>query len=171
VASVKPAASLADGQFNVGVHIDGAMVRCTYLSMRNYLMMAYDVKDYRIVAPDWMAADHFDIVAKLPAGAKEDKQLRGVVQSLLEDRFELVIHRETKDLPAYALVVGKNGLKINEVPPDPETGAADNGKVDVTATGGGRAITKAWRITSSAQNLATSVTQARSSGASGWAAC
>jgi hypothetical protein len=79
VASVKPSASLTDGQFNLGVHIDGAMFRCTYFSMRNYLAMAYDVKDYQIVAPDWMATDHFDVVAKLPAGVTGEKQHRGMI--------------------------------------------------------------------------------------------
>jgi uncharacterized protein (TIGR03435 family) len=136
VASVKASAPVTEGQFAVGVHIDGAMVRCSYLTLRNYLTMAYDVKDYQIVAPDWMAADHFDIVAKLPAGSGGEPQLRGMMASLLADRFKLVMHRETKDLPAYALVVGKSGLKIKELPPDPD--GADTGKVDVNVTGGGR---------------------------------
>jgi uncharacterized protein (TIGR03435 family) len=66
-----------------------------------------------------------------------------LLQSLLEDRFKLVVHRETKDLPAYALVVVKNGLKIKELPPDPEPDASDpdKGKVDVTASSGGRSGT------------------------------
>jgi uncharacterized protein (TIGR03435 family) len=140
VASVKPSASQPEGQLDIGVHIDGAMVRCTYFSFRNYVMMAYDVKDFQIVGPDWMASSHFDIVAKLPAGAAGERDLRGMVRSLLEDRFKLAIHRETKDLPAYALVVLKSGLKIKELPPDSETDPADadKSKVDVTASGGGR---------------------------------
>ena len=136
VASVKASAPLsADGQFAIGVHIDGAMVRCNYLTLRNYLTMAYDVKDYQIVAPDWMSTDHFDIVAKRPDASGGEQDLRGMVASLLTDRFKMVIHRETRDLPAYALVVGKSGLKIKELPPDPD--GADTGKVDVNVTGGG----------------------------------
>ena len=137
VASVKPSVPpTADGQFAVGVHIDGAMVRCTYLTMRNYLGLAYDVKDYQIIAPDWMATDHFDIVAKRPEGVTGEAALRAEVASLLEDRFKLVAHRETRELPAYALVVGKGGLKMKEVPADAD--AVDTGKVDVNVTGGGR---------------------------------
>jgi len=137
VASVKPSAPpTADGQFNVGVHIDGAMVRCSYLSLRNYLTMAYDVKDYQILAPDWISTDHFDIAGKLPAGSSGDKQLRGMVASLLADRFKLTFHRETRDFPAYALVVAKSGLKIKAQPPDADS--SDTGSVDVNVSGGGR---------------------------------
>jgi uncharacterized protein (TIGR03435 family) len=137
VASVKVSAPLtADGQFSVGVHIDGAMVRCDYLTLRNYLTMAYDVKDFQIVAPDWMAVEHFDVVAKRPAGESGEPSLRGMVASLLADRFKLAMHRETRELPAYALVVAKSGLKIKEAPPDAD--GADTGKVDVNVNGGGR---------------------------------
>jgi uncharacterized protein (TIGR03435 family) len=136
VASVKPSEPITNGQFSVGVHIDGAMVRCTYLSLLNYLDMAYDVKDYQIIGPDWLASEHYDIVAKRPEGVEGEKALRGMVASLLADRFKLVMHRETRDLPAYALVVAKGGLKIKELPP--EEADADTGKVDVNVTGGGR---------------------------------
>ena len=136
VASVKPSPAIRDDHFAVGVHIDGAMVRCNYLTLLNYLNMAYDVKDYQIIGPDWMATEHFDIVGKLPEGDKGEKALRGMVVSLLEDRFQMKSHRETRELPAYALVVGKAGLKIKEIPPD--TDAVATGKVDVNVTGGGR---------------------------------
>ena len=126
VASVKVSEPITNANFNVGVHIDGAMVRCNYLSLLNYLNMAYDVKDYQIIGPDWMTSEHYDIVAKRPSGVEGEKALRGMMASLLEDRFKLVMHRETRDLPAYALVVGKGGLKIKEVPPDAESG--DTGK-------------------------------------------
>ena len=136
VASVKPSEPLVNGRVSVGVHIDGAMVRCTYLSLANYLTMAYDIKDYQIIGPDWLTTSHFDIVAKRPEGIEGEKSLRAMVASLLEDRFKMVTHRETRDLPAYALVVSKGGLKIKEVPPDPD--GVDTSKVDVNVTGGQR---------------------------------
>ncbi len=136
VASVKESAPLSAENFSVGVHIDGAMVRTTYLSLLNYINMAYDVKDFQIVGPDWLASAHFDIVGKRPEGVEGEKALRGMVASLLEDRFKMVMHRETRELPTYALVVGKSGLKMKELPPD-EAGP-DTGKVDVNVNGGGR---------------------------------
>ena len=135
VASVKPSAPITNANFNVGVHIDGAMVRCNYLTLVNYLTMAYDVKDYQIDGPEWMTSEHFDIDAKRPEGVEGEKALRAMMASLIEDRFRMKMHRETRDLPAYALVVGKGGLKIKELEPDE---AGDNLEVDVNVTGGGR---------------------------------
>jgi uncharacterized protein (TIGR03435 family) len=139
VASVKPSPAIRDGQIAVGVHIDGAMVRCTYLSLLNYLNMAYDVKDFQIIGPDWLASEHFDITAKRPEGVSGEKALRGMMASLLEDRFKMTVHRETRELPAYALVVGKGGLKIKEIPPDADD--VDRSKVDVNVTSGNRGAT------------------------------
>jgi len=47
--------------------------------------------------------------------------MRPLIRSLLADRFQLVIHRETKELPVYALLVAKNGakLQVNEGAPGP----------------------------------------------------
>jgi uncharacterized protein (TIGR03435 family) len=115
------------------------MVRCTYLSLANYLTMAYDIKDYQIIGPDWLGSAHFDISAKRPEGVEGEKSLRGMVASLLEDRFKLAFHRETRDLPAYALIVAKGGLKMKEVPPDPD--GVDASKVDVNVTSGARGAT------------------------------
>lgn len=127
---------MTNGQLSVGVHIDGAMVRCTYLTLLNYLDMAYDVKDYQIIGPDWMGGAHYDIVAKRPDGVEGEKALRGMMASLIEDRFHMTMHRETRELPAYALVVGKSGLKMKELPPDAES--ENQTKVDVSVTTGGR---------------------------------
>ena len=66
VASVKPSEPLTNGRVSVGVHIDGAMVRCTYLSLLNYLNMAYDVKDYQIIGPDWLNEVSLDMRQEPP---------------------------------------------------------------------------------------------------------
>ena len=141
VASVKKSATPEPGQFNIGVHIDGAMVSCTYLSLKSYISMAYQVPDTRINGPDWLDSEKFDIVAKLPTGGRD--QLRAMIQSLLADRFKLVLHKDSKEFPVYALVVGKNGLKLKESAPDDETGSApgkSNVNVDVAGGRGGTVV-------------------------------
>jgi uncharacterized protein (TIGR03435 family) len=137
VASVKKSATAMPGDVNIGVHIDGAMVRCSALPMKSYIRMAYRVNDYQVLGPDWLATENFDINAKLSEGATR-AQLPEMIQSLLADRFKLVLHRDTKEFPVYALVVAKNGPKLKESAPDSgaETSPGAKGTVDVTVTGG-----------------------------------
>ena len=67
VASIKPSSPSAE-RVNVGIHIDGAQVNCTSLSLRDYLRIAHQVKDHQISGPEWLASERFDISAKLPEG-------------------------------------------------------------------------------------------------------
>ena len=137
VASIKPTTVAPDvTQVHVGVQIDGAQVHCTYLSVRNYIRIAYKVKEYQITGPDWIASERFDIHAKLPAGATRE-QVPEMLQTLLEQRFQLKLHRDSKEFPVYGVVVGKGGLKLKESPLDPETQAG----VNVTAEGSARGTT------------------------------
>jgi bla regulator protein blaR1 len=72
--------------------------------------------------PAWLTKDHFEIQAKTPEGSPDytfpdflegqTPQLQLMLQSLLADRFNLKVHKETKQLPVYALTVGKNGPKL-----------------------------------------------------------
>jgi uncharacterized protein (TIGR03435 family) len=137
VASVRKSAPPMAGEVNIGVHIDGAMVRYTSLPMKSYIRMAYRVNDYQVLGPDWLAAENFDIAAKLPEGATR-AQLPEMIQSLLADRFKLVLHRDKKEFPVYALVVAKNGPKLKESTPDSgaEASPAAKGSVDVSVTTG-----------------------------------
>jgi len=92
-------------------------------SLRALLMRAYELKTYQIEGPAWMDSERYEIAAKIPAGATNG-QVALMLQALLGERFRLAAHRETKELPIYALVVGKNGPKFQESPPAP---AADDG--------------------------------------------
>src|SRR5439155_11317218 len=73
----------------------------------------YGVKGYQIAGPSWLDSERYDIAAKIPKGATKE-QFMLMLQSLLAERFKLTLHREKKDLPMYALVVGKNGPKMKE---------------------------------------------------------
>jgi uncharacterized protein (TIGR03435 family) len=61
--------------------------------------------------PAWIDSDRFDIVAKAGQTTPPD-DLRQMLQTLLAERFKLVVHQEPKMMPAYALVVGKSGPKL-----------------------------------------------------------
>ena len=96
----------------------------TNVPLQLLLREAYGVEDDQIsTAPNWVKTEKFDIEAKVDGSdvAKLSKlsfeQHKLMLQPLLEDRFKLKFHRETKDLPVYALVIAKNGLKIKEATP------------------------------------------------------
>jgi uncharacterized protein (TIGR03435 family) len=71
------------------------------------------VQDYQVTGPGWINEERFDIVAKAGTPAP-DNQLRTMLQALLADRFKLAIHRQTKEMSAYVVVIGKNGHKMQE---------------------------------------------------------
>jgi uncharacterized protein (TIGR03435 family) len=112
VASIRPSAPFS-GRVNLHLQIDGAQVHGTWFSLKDYVAMAYRLKDYQVVGPPWIGSERFDIAAKLPSGATRE-QIPEMMQALLADRFRMKMHRENRDFPVYALVVGKGGLKIKE---------------------------------------------------------
>ena len=105
--------------------------KVTHSSLQQLLQFAYGMKsdDQVVAAPKWSSSEFFDIEAKdseadvqaaklIPITAQMDN-LRLRVQSLLAERFQLKAHFETRELPVYALVVAKGGIKMKEVVPDP----------------------------------------------------
>ncbi len=97
--------------------VDHSRVDIRYMSLDKLIVTAYRIKPHQLSGPDWMRSQRFDILASMPAGATKE-QVPEMLQALLTDRFKLAIHRETKELPVFALVVGKNGTKLKEAEPD-----------------------------------------------------
>jgi uncharacterized protein (TIGR03435 family) len=117
VASVKPSAPPTPGRMGMhggpGSAGDPGQITANNMSLMDLMANAYGVQLYQISGPDWMDSQHFDIVAKVPAGATRE-QANGMWQNLLKERFGLKLHHETKEMPMYALVVARNGLKLKE---------------------------------------------------------
>ncbi len=111
---------------------DHGRIHYAAISVKALLIDAYDVKDFQIEGPGWLDTERFAIDATMPPDTSKE-QLRMMLQNLLAERFKLAIHRETKELPMYSLVVAKNGPKMKdsaeaavpkdeEAPPRPPTG-------------------------------------------------
>lgn len=81
-------------------------------TLRSLFEKAFDMPRLRIVGPDWIDAERFDIDAKGAAGTP-DKQLPLMLQTLLAQRFGAVTHRESREMRAYDMVVAKRGLKVS----------------------------------------------------------
>ncbi|HEY4089742.1 MAG TPA: TIGR03435 family protein, partial [Bryobacteraceae bacterium] len=86
-------------------------------SLRDIVLKAYDLKNYALNAPDWLASRNFDINAKA-SGKVTEGQLRQMLQSLLKDRLQMKVHPASKEVQAYALIPAKGGLKLKPVHDD-----------------------------------------------------
>jgi uncharacterized protein (TIGR03435 family) len=118
VASIKPATPLMSGHSR-GMQPGIDRLDFGYVTLRNCIVWAYRIKDFQLSAPAWMDDTRYDIVAKGPAGTRPE-QLPEMLQTLLAERFMLQIHRDTKEFSGFALVVGKNGPKFDEVAQEPK---------------------------------------------------
>jgi uncharacterized protein (TIGR03435 family) len=130
VASIKPSPPLSSliteiqsGKLDMGIRIDGSRLDLKFMPLAALLAQAYKLKPYQISGPDWIKTQLFEIHAKLPEGSNKD-QIPEMMQTLLAERFNLTFHRETKELPIYALIVGKDGLKLKAVAEEPAPAAA-----------------------------------------------
>jgi uncharacterized protein (TIGR03435 family) len=97
------------------------------------IMYAYAFQRSQIVGgPEWINDDRYEIDAKAGENANRE-QLMAMLQSLLEDRFQMRVHRESRETSVYALVVGKNGPKLS--PPKEATCPAANTPVPPSQSG------------------------------------
>jgi len=70
--------------------------------------MAYNITVRQISGQDPLLSERFDIAAKAERAVSRDQMLR-MLQTLLVERFKLVVHRETREVPVYSLVAGRGG--------------------------------------------------------------
>lgn len=136
VASIK-LSSPAGGGTQIGVS-PGGMFTARNVTVRTLIQQAYDLRDFQVSGgPGWLDAQLYDIVAKGNGAAVSDDEIRKMtaeqrkafkaqfllkLQMLLADRFLLKVHRETKELPIYALIVAKSGPKIKSAGGEPALG-------------------------------------------------
>ena len=114
VASVQPNKEIRS---RVSMTVNPGGILYTAVSVIDCLQAAYGVKRYQISGPDWLPAERYNINART-AGATSEEVVKVMLKTLLADRFQLSLHREKKELPVFALQVGKNGAKLK--PSDPK---------------------------------------------------
>lgn len=72
---------------------------------RFLIILAFNVKDFQLTGgPSWITSERFDVNARTPDGVKYSREM---LRRLLEERFKLVTHTETREQPIYALVVAR----------------------------------------------------------------
>jgi len=115
VASIK-VSTAAPGSAS-GISSDTGRIAGRNVTLRGCVHSAYDFPEAQIFGgPRWVDEERYDIDAKAP-GPAGDHEMMTMLQSLLAERFKLVIHLETRPLPGYALVAGKKGLTAKRSEP------------------------------------------------------
>ncbi len=118
VAAIKP----SDPGANIAIHRSGYHLTTTGTSLLFLITWAYDVHSDRVYnKPGWLDSVRYDVIANAPEGASparsgQPSALQQMMQALLAERFKLALHRETRQLPIYALVVAKGGPKLRLAP-------------------------------------------------------
>lgn len=106
----------------------GDHLMATNFTLHGLIRVAYGVPDDQIIGgPDWLNAVGYDLDAKMEKSVMDEMQTRGprygvsgrtlMFQKLLSDRFKLSFHRETRDIPVYALTVAANGPRLQPATP------------------------------------------------------
>jgi bla regulator protein blaR1 len=116
----------------VGFKFGNAEFRATHATLPQIIRVAYGVLDFQVTGgPDWINREKYDVNAKFLNGIEDAKfwslpqdeqtsrmdQRRLELQALLADRFRLVVHHETRQLPVYSLTIAANGPKLQKASP------------------------------------------------------
>lgn len=115
VATIKPA---APNQPGAGTSSGRGTMKVNNMTLRQVILYAYDLHDYQLSGgAKWTASEAFDIVGRAESVDAGFADLRAMLQTLLAERFRLALRKETKPLPAYALIAAKGGLRLPRAAP------------------------------------------------------
>ena len=145
VTSVKPNHS-GDLRARMEIQPSGGFA-ATNVSLRMLITNAYQLFNYQIVkAPDWVEKDRWDVAAKAEEGTIRPSLARSpgvpsetqvLLQALIEDRFKLKAHKETRALAVYNLVAMKGRVKMKLSPDQTPPPPLDNADIPQPYWGGG----------------------------------
>jgi uncharacterized protein (TIGR03435 family) len=125
VASVKTVDPPA-GPHTVSLIVNHGRLSIEAAELRQIVGLAYAIQRVRVLGgPRWADSDQFDIVAKAGSADSTRDEIRSMLQTLLAERFKLVVHRETREVPEYSLVIAKSGSKVKVAAPDRKSGIAN----------------------------------------------
>jgi uncharacterized protein (TIGR03435 family) len=121
VASVKPSAPHQNG-FSIDTSGDTLTMR--NVTLRIAIQFAYRLHEYQLTGePKWATSDGYDIIGKADASmgalsqSERADRFRAMLRTLLAERFQLTLHREVRDVPAYKLSIAKAGFVLKPVEP------------------------------------------------------
>jgi uncharacterized protein (TIGR03435 family) len=111
VASVKP----SQQKQGMSASAEHGRIAFNGITLKYLISNAYEIEDYRLSGlPGWAETDLYSIEAKAANPETSDSQMHLMLQSLLEERFKLKLHREEREKSTYSLVIPKNGHKLKK---------------------------------------------------------
>jgi uncharacterized protein (TIGR03435 family) len=118
VCTIKPSKPETQGR---GFRMNGRNFSTINTSLADLMTFAYGVQKKQILGvPEWAESEKYDLGGKPDGdGMPSDRQLKGMMQKLLADRFKLKFHHDKKELSVYALTVSKTGSKLTKSEADP----------------------------------------------------
>jgi len=108
VASIKRSPASQPG---FGFNVTATEVRSQNISVAGMILFTFELHATQVAGlPAWAEGEPYQIIAKLPGGGEPtDDQIRTMLKNLLKSRFGLAYHMEKRELPVYAIGIGKNG--------------------------------------------------------------
>lgn len=111
------------GGGNENIRIGPGRLVAEDLTLQHLMMVAYKVRDFQISGgPGWISSLRYDIEGRTDGASGADPMFL-MLQKVLEDRFALRFHYDTKEGPVYFLTISKGGIKMQKatcVPFDPD---------------------------------------------------
>ncbi len=110
VASIKPAVPDARGTYIRTT--PGGTLTINNMPLKELIVFAWRIQPYQITGgPPWMATARWDVSAK-PENKPKEGEMQQMMQAMLAERFQLVSHQETREMPVYALVLARKDGKL-----------------------------------------------------------
>jgi uncharacterized protein (TIGR03435 family) len=108
---------------------EGHRIACKQATLLDIISMAYAIQRRQIVdGPAWLSKDRYDIVGTPDQpGVPNVKQTQSMYKKLLADRFHLTLHKDTREMPIYALTVAKGGPLLNTANPQEPVNTGNSG--------------------------------------------
>jgi uncharacterized protein (TIGR03435 family) len=114
VASIKPIVE-ATPRPTTHFNITRGTFHADYAALRQIIGAAYNIQRVRVIGgPDELDSILYTITAKAGDGDATSDQIREMIRTLLSDRFRLVVHHDTRQLPVYTLLLSRSGSKLQE---------------------------------------------------------
>ncbi|MEI9975097.1 MAG: TIGR03435 family protein [Ignavibacteriota bacterium] len=108
--------------YRLGVSTSGQRLTADAANIRTLVMYAFDLKNYQVAGTASLLEQdeaRWDIVAKAEGDTPPTKAaFRQMLQALLASRFQLKVHREMREMPVYAMVAAKSGIRFKESEPN-----------------------------------------------------